>query len=115
MKINGYEIKPGADLREANLRRANLNGASYCVTNILKARWDKLSDDLTTELMKWDAHATPTPSKFMEWKKGGPCPAQEHLRIFVFEENRELFRQGKPTMTLWELWAAVAKELEISI
>jgi len=65
--------------------------------------------------MKWDAHATPTPSKFMEWKKGGECPAQEHLRIFQFEENRELFRQGKPTMTLWELWAAVAKELEISI
>ena len=100
---------------DKNLRGADLRGARYSVFSVLQSYLGELSDDLTTELMKWDAHATPTPSKFMEWKKGGECPAQKHLRIANFKEDRELFRQGKPTMTLWELWEAIAKELEVKI
>ena len=109
-----------ADLSGANLSRADLSGAdlrraSYSVLAVLQANWSIVSPTLATELMKWDAHATPSPSKFMEWKKGGDCPAQKHLRIFYFQESRELFKRGKPTMTLWELWKALAKENDIKI
>jgi hypothetical protein len=85
------------------------------VIAVLQAYWNDLPDHLITELMKWDAHATPSPSKFMDWKKGGSCPANQHLRIFHFQEKRELFRSGKPTMTLWELWEAIAKAMDIKI
>ena len=34
MQVNGYEIKPGADLRCANLKGANLNGADLRCANL---------------------------------------------------------------------------------
>jgi hypothetical protein len=105
----------GADLQGANLQGADLREARYSVLAVLRTHWEGIPDNLITELMKWDAHATPNPSKFMEWKKGGDCPTKIHPRIFLFPEKRELFRQGKPTMTLWELWEALARASNIKI
>jgi len=37
MKVNGYEIKPGANLESANLRGANLESANLESANLLGA------------------------------------------------------------------------------
>ena len=115
MNVNGYEIMPNANLQWADLRGANLQRAKYGLQSVLAANWRAVSDALTTEMMKWDAHASPNPAAFMMWKNGGDCPLGKTERLFLFAEKRELFRSGKPAMTLWKLWEALCREKEIEI
>jgi hypothetical protein len=106
----------GADLRGADLRDADLRGTHYNVVAVLSA-YHNISDELTTEFMRWDASAHPNPELFQEWANGGDCPLYNSpiARAFLFKEKRELFKPGPPTMTLWELWEAAAESQGIKI
>jgi uncharacterized protein YjbI with pentapeptide repeats len=102
-----------ANLRGANLRGANLRGAKYSVLTVLGCDWGKTSRELCTELMAWDASAHPHPGTFKKWADGvGCCPLNtSHVeRLFLFAEKSKFYKGNLPTMTLWELWMALAKE-----
>ena len=105
----------GANLRGANLEGANLRGAKYNLFQVLSVHWGEVSNKLTIEMMKWDMMACPNPGGFKAWANGGACPLDRIGRILLFQEKRELFKSGKPKMTLWELWEALAEEKGIKI
>ena len=74
-----------ANLRYADLRYANLCYADLCYANlcyadlpsptmVLLANWGDLSDELTLEGMRYDAHNHPDPYAFDRWADGGVCP-----------------------------------------
>lgn len=105
-----------ADLREADLSRADLRGATYSTLSVMQASWHAVSDAFCTELMRWDASANPDLAGFDRWAGGSDqCPCIKHPRIFYFNERRDLWQPGPPTMTLWQLWEALAAEKEIKI
>jgi len=104
-----------ADLRYARLSGIDLRGTKYSVLSILQANWGEVSDILTTEMMKWDAACCPNLDAFQDWAQGGDCPCRTVQRAFLFEEHRELYEAGSPTMSLWTLWEALAREREIKI
>jgi len=91
-----------ADLRNANLWNANLWNANLCdavlppPTILLLCNWGKVSDKLTSELMRYDATNHPHPHKFQEWADGGDCPYSSGFpRVAHFQENKELWKPGK--------------------
>jgi len=92
-----------ANLREADLRWANLAGAHLADANlpapqmILMASWGTLSDDLTRDLMRYDAASHPGGRRaFQSWGDGGPCPYGDcrWQRGALFVERRDLWRSG---------------------
>jgi hypothetical protein len=96
--LNGANLR-GANLRGANLRYADLNGAKLpAPTMVLLASWGRLSDKLTTEMMKYDAFFHPNPKAFPKWVKGGPCPytGVKIQRAANFHENKKLWKKGVP-------------------
>lgn len=103
----------GACLRGANLTKANLANANltWCFltganlkdailpspTTVLLADWERLSYDLTADLMVWDSLNHPDPTTFDRWANGGNCPYSETnvQRAANFREKRELWGKGK--------------------
>ena len=92
-----------ADLREANLRDADLSGAKYnaetmwpAPSMVLLARWGEVSDQLCADLMAHDAANHPEPKVFDIWAKGGPCPYTgiNVQRVANFQEKKELWGKG---------------------
>jgi hypothetical protein len=66
--------------------------------NVLRATWHSLSNELTLELMRWDALECGD-KKMNEWAKGGPCPFASMERPFLFDENKALWSEGPRTFT----------------
>ena len=81
---------------------------------ILLSQLGKLPDKITLELMRRDAQFHPDPKKFDEWAKGGACPYSNSncitRQIYNFDISRELWKKGKPTMSEYDLFMAIAKE-----
>ena len=83
----------GANLSGANLSRAHLSGANLSLAifnplSLMLLNFGLLSDDMTLELMRWDALACGV-SKMNEWSRGGPCPfGGTVLRPFMFRERK---------------------------
>jgi hypothetical protein len=127
MKINGYTIQPGANLEGANLAGANLAGANLeganleganltraelpAPTMVLLARWRNVSDELCSDLMRWDAANHPDPTAFDAWAKGGPCPYDgvKIARACNFKERKNLWTPG-PAKRPFELMVALIRE-----
>lgn len=104
-----------ADLSEANLSEANLSEARYNILDILGIKIFNISNELTLELMRWDATVCGE-EKMANWANGGLCPFNGHLkRIFIFSEKRELWQPGPPRMNIYELWQTIAGEMNITI
>jgi hypothetical protein len=101
-----------SNLSRSNLSRSNLSGAIYSLIAVLRANWYALPDDLTLELMRWDAIACGADA-MTAWAKGGRSPFTNKEREFYFKEKRELWRPGKPKMNMLELWRALAEEKKI--
>jgi len=115
-----------ADLRSADLSFADLSFANLSFADLSFANLEfyhfpsirllssfplgKLSDTLTLELMRRDAYAHPKPDTFQMWAKGGECPYQDEERFWFFEENRNLWKAGKPQMRDSDLILAICKE-----
>jgi hypothetical protein len=106
----------GANLTRANLTRANLTRAKYSILSTVRINLGKLSDDLTLELMRWDA-ITCGMDNMDAWAAGGQCPfSKSHFcREFFFTENKEVWVAGNTTMNHRQLWEAIAKEKNITI
>ena len=108
----------GADLRGADLRSANLSGADLRSANLpaptmmLLADWGRLSDDLTTDLMNFDAACHGDPKKFDVWAAGGACPYGEvhYQRAANFVESRDLWDPSRPLVRPWDLMMRVLSE-----
>ena len=106
----------GADLRSADLRDAVLCGATIefhqfpSIRLLSSISLGNLSDKLTLELMRRDAFAHPKPEKFKEWAKGGECPYQNEERFWFFNENKKLWKAGKPKMKDSDLILAICAE-----
>ena len=120
----------GANLSEANLSRANLERANFGSANLMGAdlrgarysiavvmtsiKLGALSDKLTLELMRHDAELVEA-NAMNVWAEGGQCPFEYTVRGFWFEEDKKLWKPGKPKLRGLELWKAICKELEIKI
>jgi hypothetical protein len=108
----------GANLRQADLRWADLRRARYNVREVLGINMGALPNHLVLELMRRNTAVCGT--KAMDaWAQGGVWPFDGSLvRPFLFQENRTLWpvgQENRPTMDLTQVWAEVAKTLEIKI
>jgi len=108
-----------ANLGEADLWGANLGGADFTntilppPTLLLLCNWGRVSDELTTELMRYDATNHPHPHKFQEWADGGGCPYNRGFpRVAHFQECRECWKSGK-AKSARELVLMLFKERDI--
>jgi hypothetical protein len=100
-----------ADLRGANLRGANLEFYQFPSIRLLSSlHLGAMSDDLTTELMRRDAHAHPHPERFDVWASGGKCPYQNEERFWHFELRKDRWIPGLPQMADRDLIVAICKE-----
>ena len=79
---------------------------------MLLSQLGKTLPNTTLELMRRDAQFHPNPEKFDEWAKGGPCPYSNCIcqRVYHFEHDATIWQPGKPTMSDYELFMAIAKE-----
>jgi hypothetical protein len=112
-KLTGVSLT-WADLTGADLRGANLRGV-ICPTMVLLAYWGELSDELTIELMRYDAYNCPDgEAQFTKWAQGGPCPYNGTgvTRCANFKEKRELWSPG-PALSAYELMVMLFKEKNI--
>ena len=105
-----------ADLRRANLRGSKVYGVRWpAPTAVLLAEWGELSDDLTRDLMRFDAWCHPDPSRFDAWANGGPCPYDDVRvqRVANFTERKELWTPGmlrKRPKSPYELMTRILEE-----
>ena len=112
--MNIEEIKKG---NIKNLREADLRGADLCRANlpepsiILLCSWGRVSEQLTSELMRLDAYHGPGVEKFNAWAEGGPCPydGYQFQRVANFQEVRELWSPG-PALDMATLARRLLKE-----
>jgi uncharacterized protein YjbI with pentapeptide repeats len=122
-----------ADLSEANLYGANLSRAKLFETNLygtklsgadlkdiinlspvyfLLADWGEVSDELCTELMRYDAANHPNPELFLEWARNdGSCSYSgiSIERAANFKEKKSLYSPG-PSKSAYELMKMVIRE-----
>jgi hypothetical protein len=64
--------------------------------------------------MRWDASTLlDGKKKLTEWVNGGKCPFEDSERMFYFQEDKRLWKPGKPTMLLSELMKALFKNANI--
>ena len=93
------------------VRSANLYGADLSPTMVLLAIWGELSEQLTADLMLFDASAHPDQAAFQRWADGGPCPYEgiKVQRAANFKESKKLWGTGKPD-TIYNLMVRVLKE-----
>jgi hypothetical protein len=99
----------GADLRGAIMWWADLRGARLPPpTDVLQAWWGPLSDDLTLDLMRYDAWCHPNPGAFDAWAAGGPCPYNDVgvERAANFRESKPLWSPGSPSRGPYQLMMA---------
>ena len=120
----------GTSLFKANLTGANLRGASFARTNlygadltgallpsplmVLQCHWGTCSDELTVELMRYDAANHPDPGAFDAWAADpnpGQCPYRNCVaaRAVDFNEMSELWSPG-PAKSALELMNMLLKE-----
>ena len=80
-------------------------------TMVLLAIWGELSEQLTADLMLFDASAHPDQAAFQRWADGGPCPYEgiKVQRAANFKESKKLWGTGKPD-TIYNLMVRVLKE-----
>lgn len=92
-----------ADLSNANLLSAHLSSVNLTdaklpsPTSVLLANWGKVSDSLTTELMRYDAANRPEGAKaFTRWAQGGTCPYADcdMSRAANFQERKDCWSRG---------------------
>ncbi len=99
VNLRGADIR-GANLRDVNLRGADIRGASLPSPQmVLMSEWRRLSDDLTRDLMRYDAASHPEgEAAFSRWAADGPCPYDGcHIeRAALFTEHRKLWSPGPP-------------------
>ena len=76
--------------------------------------WCTCTDVLTLEMMRWDAISCGT-AAMNEWVKTGKCPFMTAEREFYFQENKKLWRSGKPKMNHRQLFEALCKEKKIKL
>ncbi len=101
-----------ADLSNANLSNADLSNANLpAPTAVLLANWGEVSDELTLELMRYDAEHHQDPEAFDKWAAGGPCPYKgaKYQRAANFREKRELWKPGRAPRG-FDLMVACIKE-----
>ena len=105
-----------ADLHFADLHFADLRFAEYQIRQILSCNWKKVSDELCLEMMRWDCLIAGEEA-FETWASEGVCPFEDLniQREFLFEENANLWKPGKPEMNFVELFHALCKEKSITI
>ena len=116
MNLHGADLR-GADLRGAALQWADLREAKVkdthwpSPTEVLLADWGGLSDNLTLELMRFDAACHPRPETFDEWAESATCPYSggEVARAASFIERRRLWSPG-PSLRPYELMRRVLEE-----
>jgi Pentapeptide repeats (8 copies) len=119
--LSGANLR-SADLSGANLRCASLSGTDLrCAslsgadlpapTMVLLALWGELSEQLTADLMLFDASAHPDQTAFQRWADGGACPyaGVKVQRAANFKESKKLWGIGKSD-TIYNLMARVLKE-----
>ena len=110
-----------ADLSSANLRYADLSSAYLssadlpAPTMVLLANWGNLSDELTIELMRYDAYNHADPYSFDEWKATDRCPFgnTKYQRAANFIEQRGLWPGWNPrkkVKSAFELMTLVIRE-----
>jgi len=113
----------GADLREANLRGANLGDLipNNSVSSLLQSiDWGILSDALTLEMMAHDAESCGI-EKMDEWakekveNKSYKCPFGGRVSDYQFQENYKLWYDAKeedkiPKLRGMQLLIALCKE-----
>ncbi len=94
----------GADLSYANLSRADLSEANLrgahlpAPTMVLLCNWGRVSNELCTDLMQYDAENCPNGKElFRTWAKGGACPYSDLKieRAASFQERRELYKPSR--------------------
>jgi hypothetical protein len=70
-------------------------------TQLLLQSWDKVSDELCCELMRFDADNHENPALFDIWARGGNCPYDnaQFKRCANFKERKEAWRSGKCTIS----------------
>ncbi len=116
-----------ADARGANFENASCIDANFMWAWLTKAKfknvwklntamfllanWGRVSDQLTTELMRYDAANHPDPELFKAWADGGHCPysSREVTRVAKFAEAEGLYKPGK-SKSAYELMQMVVKE-----
>ena len=119
-KNRGSNLR-GSNLRGCNLRESDLSGSDLRESDLRgsdfyhTANLGELSDKLILELMRWDA--TICGMELMnEWAKGGSCPFDENKlfpRLFCFEQDKNLWKPGKPTKNLRQVYKMILDELKI--
>ena len=60
--------------------------------------------------MRRDAWSHPYPEKFDKWSNDDVCPYKNEERMHFFQENRNLWKPGAPTMKDSDLIIAICKE-----
>ena len=108
--LKGANLK-GAYLRNVNIKGACLHGANLSdtylppPTEMLLAAWDHLSDELTADLMNYDAACHCDPTAFDRWANGGDCPYMGVLfrRAANFPEKKHLWNPSRPLCRPWDL------------
>jgi len=97
----------GADLSWANLSRADL-----CPVMVLLSNLGALSDDLTSDLMNYDAANQPNPKAFAAWAKGGACPYSgvKVQRVANFSERKDCYKPRRKLLSAFELMKRVLVE-----
>ena len=108
----------GANLRGADLRGANLYGANLHKTSlpsptvVLLASWGVVSNNLTRDLMNYDAASHPDPLKFKIWAAGGDCPYNGELveRAAQFSEKKSLYDPTAPLCRPYDLMLRLLEE-----
>ena len=102
----------GAHLSGAYLAGANLSGATLpSPTVVLLADWGAVSNDLTRDLMRYDAACHPDPTAFDRWAGGGAFPYDgvKVGRAAHFKERRDLWSPG-PSERPYDLMVRVLAE-----
>ena len=62
---------------------------------LLLCHWNTVSDNLCTELMRYDAENHPRPELFEDWANGDICPyGRGFSRCAIFHEKKELYIAG---------------------
>ncbi len=102
----------GADLSWADLSGANLSRANLCPVIVLLSNLGALSDDLTADLMNYDAANYPNPKAFASWAKGGLCPYSgvKVQRVANFQERKDCWKPRRKLLTAFELMKRVIRE-----